>query len=78
MADKAAKDYICSVITQSKIPPESLFPYTVYPSYVWKNSEIHGIAPRQINRFQSKQYLAKTNRVTKQSSLGEEESVAVE
>jgi len=27
MADKAAKDGICSVITQSKIPPESFFPH---------------------------------------------------
>ena len=31
--------------------------------YVWKNGKIHGIAPRQINCFQSNQYLAKTNRV---------------
>jgi len=27
MADKAAKEGICFVITQSKIPPESFFPY---------------------------------------------------
>jgi len=27
MADKAAKEGICSVITQSKIPPESFFPH---------------------------------------------------
>jgi len=27
MADKAAKDGMCAVITQSKIPPESFFPH---------------------------------------------------
>jgi len=45
MAYKAAKEGICSVITQSKIPPESFFPHiSKAPSYESKNGKIHGIA----------------------------------
>ena len=37
--------------------------FRIYPSYAWKNGNNHGTAPRQINCFQSNQYLAKTNRI---------------
>ena len=33
MADKAAKDGICFVITQSKIPSESFFPHIISKLY---------------------------------------------
>jgi len=60
MADKAAKEGISSVITQSKIPPE-IFPHI--SKLCTKDCKIHATAPLQINCFQSNQYLAKTNRV---------------
>ena len=62
MAAKAAKDGICSVITQIARFPQRA-PFGIYPLCVWKIGKIYGIAPRQINCFQSNQYLTKTNRV---------------
>ena len=74
MADIAAKEGIRSVITQSKIPPESFFLHI--SKLCMEEWQIHGTALQQINCFQSNQYLAKTNCihhyavVTKQPSLG--------
>ena len=33
--------------------------FRIYTSFVWNNGKIHELAPRQINCFQSNQYLAK-------------------
>ena len=33
--------------------------FHIYPSYVWKNGKIRGIAPRQINFFSIKPVLGK-------------------
>ena len=71
MADKSV--FVLSSL-KARFPQRASF--RIYPSYVRKNGRIHEIAPRQINCFQSNQYLAKTNSVhhyavvTKQSSLG--------
>ena len=61
MADKAAKDGICSVITQSKIPPESFFPHiSKLHMEEWQDS--WDSTPTN-KLFQSNQCMAKTNRV---------------
>ena len=76
MADNAAKEGRLFVLSSLKARFPQRASFRIYPSYAWKNGKIHGTAPRQINCFQSNQYLAKTNRihhyavVTKQSSLG--------
>ena len=60
MADKAAKDGICSVITQSNIFSQRAS-FRIYPTMHERMYNMyHVIAPRQINCFQSNQYLAKT------------------
>jgi len=76
MADKVAKGGICLSSLKSRFPQRaSIGIHPSYAWYAWQNGKIHGIAPRQINGFQSNQYLAKTNcvhhyaAVTKQSSL---------
>jgi len=57
MADNAAKEGIRSVITQSKIPPESFFPHiSKLCMEEWQDS---WDSPRQINCFQSNQYFGK-------------------
>ena len=73
MADNGAKEAICSVITQNKIPPESFLPHI--SKLCMKEWQDSWDSTLQINCFQSNQYLAKASRihhyavVTKQSSL---------